>query len=66
MKTETVKCRVCEQGVIEPDVPLCPLCGSLTVDPDELDLSPTADIIIIFKNRVAGLGWLPLRMLGTS
>ena len=40
---------MCEQKTNPEVFPMCSRCGALLVDPEDLDLSPTAEISVIYK-----------------
>jgi hypothetical protein len=42
-------CPVCQEKTNPEAFPICSRCGVLLVDPEDLDLSPEADLTVIFK-----------------
>ena len=49
MTTPTEICPVCNEKTNPEAFPICSRCGVLLVDIDDLDLSPNADLTVIFK-----------------
>jgi hypothetical protein len=44
-------CRLCDTKPAGETYPFCDNCGGLMIDIDDLDLSPTAPIDVIFKRN---------------
>lgn len=42
-------CRVCDEVYAPEQYPMCSQCGCFLVELEDLDLSPSADIVTIFK-----------------
>ena len=45
------KCGVCGERFDPESYPICSYCQVLLVEPEDLDLSPSADLVTIFRKN---------------